>query len=242
MEHPVSVQPVSSFVTSVTDLKKITSVTRRTHFQLSWNIFTWVMYQQWWQSKKVTEHFYLDQMVTPLEPLVAHIQRKCSVALAFPTSPSCSVPRQSSSASNLFSIHKTNLFVLAQPFRKKPNQALLPVSICCRNSCAVTLSWGCRMGLYSCLALDLFCFKQEHLLIRVKHSLILCTKSEDILWTKATKSRSSCMHRPHSWPILVPAAAQSQRKREEMEREVSSWLVHVLHQLAASVFVVSYRC
>lgn len=112
-------------------------------------------------------------------------------------------------------------------FRRK--QALLPVSICCRNSCAVTLSWGCRMGLYSCLAFELFCFKQEHLLIRVKHSLMPCTKLEDIFWTKATKSRSSCMHRPQSWPILVPKPVQSKRKRKDIENKVSSQLVHFSH-------------
>lgn len=146
----------------------------------------------------------------------------------FPTSsPSCSVPCQSSSDDNLFSTHKMNLLVLSKPFWKK--QDLLPVSICCRNSCAVTFSWGCRMGLYNCLALELFCFKQKHLLIRVKHSLMPCTRSEDILWTKAMKSRSSCMHRPHSWPILAPTTAQSKRKRKGMERRVSSQLVHFLH-------------
>lgn len=75
------------------------------------------------------------------------------------------------------------------------------------------------MGLYSCLVLELFCFKQKHLLIRIKHSLMPCTKSEDTLWTKPTKSRRSCMHRPHSWPILVPTAAQSKKKRKEMEEK-----------------------
>ena len=163
----------------------------------------------------------------PLEPLVSRTQRKCSLALAFPASPSCSMPCQSSSASNLFPTYKIDLLVLSQSFRNK--QALLPVSICCRNSCAVALSWGCRMGWYSCLAFEPFCFKQEHLLSRVKHSLMQCTKSEDILWTKAMKSRSSCMHRPHSWPILDTTEAQSKRKRKEMERKVSSELVHFLH-------------
>lgn len=157
--------------------------------------------------------------------MVSHTQS--SVALAFPTSPSWSMPHQSSSGSNLFSTHKQISLFFHNPLEKK--QALLPASMCCRNSCAVTLSWGCRMGLYSCLTLELFCFKQEHLLIRVKHSLIQCTNSEDILWTKATKPCSSCMHRPHSWPILVPTAAQSKRKRKEMERRVSSQLVHVLY-------------
>lgn len=97
---------------------------------------------------------------------------------------------------------------------------LLPLSICCRNSCAVTRSWGCSMGLYSCLVFEAFCFKQEHSLIRAKHSFTLCTSSEDIFWTKATKLRSSCMHRPHSWPILAPTAAKkTNKKTKENERD-----------------------
>lgn len=150
----------------------------------------------------------------------------CSSGLSS-SSLSCSMPYQSRSASNLLSINKINPLALSQSFRKR--QVFLPVSICCRNSCAVTLSWGCRMGLYSCPFLELFCFKQEHLLIRIKHSLMPCTKSEDILWTKPMKSRRSCMHRPHSWPILVPTAAQSKKKRKEMETKVSSQFFCFLH-------------
>lgn len=152
----------------------------------------------------------------------------CSSGLSS-SSPSSSMPCQSRSASNLLSTHKPfKPFPLPfLSFRKR--WVLLPVSICCRNFCAVTLSWGCRMGLYSCLFLELFCFKQEQLLIRVKHSLMPCTKSEDILWTKPMKSRRSCMHRPHSWPIVVPTAAQSKKKRKAMETKVSSQFVRFLH-------------
>lgn len=195
-------------------LKKLLSVTRRTCFH---ETYVHGSYLTVAAQKKGTEQFHLNPTLLPqslpLKLLVSHRQRKRSVVLSFPT-PLCHVRAVQTAV--CFQPPKRFSFPFHDPFK---NLMLLPLSICCRNSCAVTRSWGCRTGLYSCLVFEPFCFKQEHSLIRAKHSFMLCTSSEDIFWTKATKSRSSCMHRPHSWPILAPTAAKKKPTQEEMERD-----------------------
>jgi len=194
-------------------LKKLLSVTRRTCFH---ETYVHGSYLTVAAQKKGTEQFHLNPTLLPqslpLKLLVSHTQRKRSVVLSFPT-PLCHVRAVQTAV--CFQPPKRFSFPFHDPFK---NLMLLPLSICCRNSCAVTRSWGCRTGLYSCLVFEPFCFKQEHSLIRAKHSFMLCTSSEDIFWTKATKSRSSCMHRPHSWPILAPTAAKKTNTRGNGKR------------------------
>lgn len=69
----------------LTDFKKVTLISRRSHFyetHLHWLFINSGGRKQW--SKKAIDHFYPDPTVAWLEPLVSCTQRKCSVALAFP--------------------------------------------------------------------------------------------------------------------------------------------------------------